>query len=51
VNPSSRRGRLSFDELVAEFGSRGLPMTEEIKADLRQDQQTNAGTLLHEYEL
>src|SRR5579859_68671 len=51
VNPSARRGAMSFDELVAEFASRELPLPEAIQADLREDQRSNAGTLLREYEL
>ena len=51
VNPSARRGGLSFDDLVKEFAARDLPLPEAIQADLREDQRTNAGTLLREYEL
>jgi hypothetical protein len=50
VNPSARRGGLSLDELIAEFDARSLPMPEYVVADLREDQRTNAGTLLREYE-
>jgi hypothetical protein len=50
VNPSARRSGLTLDELLAEFASRELPMSEEIEADLREDQRSNAGTLLREYE-
>jgi hypothetical protein len=51
VNPSARRGEMTLEDLVAEFGQRGLPLPEPILADLREDQRTNAGTLLREYEL
>ena len=51
VSASARRGGMSFDALVAEFAERKLPLPEPIQADLREDQRTNAGTLLREYEL
>jgi hypothetical protein len=51
VNPSSRRGELTLEELTEEFAGRELPLPEEIRADLIEDRRTNAGTLLREYEL
>src|SRR5262249_27681348 len=51
VNASERRGRLSLDELAVEFASRKLPLPDAIRADLAEDERTNAGTLLREYEL
>lgn len=51
LNPSTRRGGLSLDELAVEFERAELPFTEEIQADLASDQRTNAATILHEYEI
>jgi hypothetical protein len=51
VNPSARRGGMTLEQLAAEFGERGLPLPDAIRADLVEDQRTNAGTLLREYEL
>jgi hypothetical protein len=51
INPSSRRGGLTLEQLIAEFERRQLPLPEAIVADLKEDQRTNAGTLLREYEL
>jgi hypothetical protein len=51
INPSSRRGRLTLDELSSEFSRQGLPLTPEIRGDLEQDQRSNAASVLHEYEV
>ena len=51
VMPSARRGGMTLDQLVAEFAERQLPLPEAIVEDLREDQRTNAKTLLREYEL
>ncbi len=51
LSPSSRLGGLTLEELQAEFDSAELPFPTFIRADLEEDQRTNAGTLLQEYEL
>jgi hypothetical protein len=51
INPSSRIGRLTLEQLQSQFADRGLPLPDNILADLKEDQRTNAGTLLREYEL
>jgi hypothetical protein len=51
LNPSARVGRLSLDDLQAEFDRQQLPFPTFIRADLEEDQRTNAGTVLREYEL
>jgi hypothetical protein len=51
ISPSTRRGAMTFEQLAADFSGRKLPLPESIQADLREDQRTNAGTLLREYEL
>jgi hypothetical protein len=51
MSPSARRGGLSLDELQTEFDRHSLPFPTYIRADLEEDQRTNAGTLLREYEL
>lgn len=51
MNPSSRTGGLTQEQLLAEFERRGLPLTDEMRRDLQEDQRTNTGTLLREYEL
>ena len=51
LSPSSRRGGLTLGELQSHFDEEELPFPTFIRADLEQDQRTNAGTLLQEYEL
>jgi hypothetical protein len=51
MSPSSRRGGLSLEALGEQFADLGLPLTETMRADLISDQRTNAGTLLHEYDV
>jgi len=51
VSPSARRGGLSIDQLEGEFDEQNLPFPQFIRADLEEDERTNAGTLLREYEL
>ena len=51
LNPSSRRGGLTLEELASEFERAELPFTDEIRADLASDQRTSAAALLHEYEM
>ena len=51
ISPSARRSGMTLNDLVAEFGRQSLPMPEAIVAELREDERTNAGTLLREYEL
>jgi hypothetical protein len=51
MSPSSRRGGLSLDDLAAEFARQGLPLPDNVRADLEGDRQTNSGTALHEYDV
>jgi hypothetical protein len=51
LNPSSREGGLSLEQLAAAFGDAGMPLTQEMRRDLAADEQANAASLLHEYEL
>jgi hypothetical protein len=51
ISPSARRGGMTLSQLTEEFARQALPMPEAILADLREDERTNAGTLLREYEI
>jgi len=51
ISPSARVGGLRLEQLVSEFARQKLPMPEAILSDLREDERSNAGTLLREYEL
>ncbi|HEX8966238.1 MAG TPA: hypothetical protein VF937_00055 [Chloroflexota bacterium] len=51
LNPSARHSGLSLDQVAAELARAGLPFPESIRADLETDQRSNAGNVLHEYDL
>jgi hypothetical protein len=51
MSPSSKRAGLSLEALGQEFANEGLPLTDEMRADLESDRRSNAATLLHEYEI
>ena len=51
LNPSHRQGGLSLDEIGERLSRDGMPFPELVRSDLLSDQRTNAGTLLHEYDL
>ena len=51
LSPSERIGGLSLEQLDARLAAQELPFPEFVRADLAEDQRTNAGTLLREYDL
>jgi hypothetical protein len=51
LSPSARTARLTLDQLAAQLSSAGLPFPDFVRADLETDQQSNAGSLLREYDL
>jgi hypothetical protein len=51
LNPSNRLTHQSLDQIASVLEERQIPFPYFIKADLEEDQRTNAGMLLHEYDL
>jgi hypothetical protein len=51
LNPSQRQAGLSLDEVSERLSRAGAPFPDYVRADLLADQRTNAGTLLHEYDI
>jgi hypothetical protein len=51
INPSQRQGGLSLDQIAERLSRVGVLFPDYVRADLQADQRTNAGTLLHEYEV
>jgi hypothetical protein len=51
LQPSERKAGLSLDQLAAELSAQAVPFPPYVRADLQEDQHTNAGTLLREYDL
>jgi hypothetical protein len=49
--PSSRHSGLTLEQVAARLSAHGLPFPIFVRADLEEDQRTNAGTLLREYDL
>src|SRR5215210_3799901 len=51
LQPSARTGGLTLEQLAARLAEQRLPFPDDVRADLAEDQRTNAGTLLREYDL
>ena len=51
LNPSHRQSGLTLDEVKERLARAGVPFPDFVQADLQNDQRTNAGTLLHEYDI
>ena len=51
LNPSHRQSGLTLDAVSDRLAAAAVPFPDYIRADLESDQRTNAGTLLHEYEI
>jgi hypothetical protein len=51
LNPSNRQRHLSLDQISQLLDDRGIPFPYFVRADLEEDQRTNANTMLHEYNL
>jgi hypothetical protein len=51
LSPSQRQSGLHLDQVATLLSNQRLPFPDFVRADLEQDQHTNAGTLLLEYDL
>jgi hypothetical protein len=51
LSPSSRRSGLTLEQVDALLAEREIVFPYFVKADLEEDQRTNAGMILHEYDL
>lgn len=51
LNPSNRMRGLTLDQISEHLDEQGIPFPYFVRADLEEDQRTNAGTILHEYDL
>jgi len=50
-SPSERKAGLSLDQLSSLLSESSLPFPTFVRSDLAEDQRTNAGTVLREYDL
>jgi hypothetical protein len=51
LSPSQRKASLTLDQVATLLSAQGLPFPDFVSTDLQQDQRTNAGPLLCEYDL
>ena len=51
MNPSDRKSGLTLPQLEAELARLDVVFPYFVKADLEEDQRTDAGLILHEYDL
>jgi hypothetical protein len=51
LNPSERKTGLTLDQVGRLLDEQGIVFPYFVKADLEADQRTNAGLVLHEYDL
>jgi hypothetical protein len=51
LNPSHRQSGLSLDDVGERLKNAGVPFPDFIRADLQSDERSNAGALLHEYDV
>jgi hypothetical protein len=51
LQPSARKTGLNLDQVAAVLSTEQVPFPTFVRADLQEDQRTNAGTLLREYDL
>jgi hypothetical protein len=51
LQPSARTGGLTLDELGVRLAEQRVPFPDFVRNDLAEDQRTNAGTVLREYDL
>jgi hypothetical protein len=51
LNPSNRRANQTLDEIAGALEEQGIPFPYFVKADLEEDQRTNADVMFHEYDL
>jgi hypothetical protein len=48
--PSTNVGSASLADLSDELAKQCIPLPDKVRADLEQDQRTNAGELVHDYD-
>jgi hypothetical protein len=48
--PAINLGTAQLDELAVALSKEGITLPENVRADLEQDQRTNAGELVHDYD-
>jgi hypothetical protein len=51
AHPSQRQSPLTLDQLSAQLLDQAIPFPDYVRADLAEDQRTNSGVALHEYDL
>ena len=51
MNPSARKSGLTMAEVIDVLAEKAIIFPYFVKADLEEDQRTNAGMVLHEYDL
>lgn len=51
LNPSHHLRGLTLDQIGRQLQEQGVPFPAFVRADLETDQRTNAGTVLHEYDV
>jgi hypothetical protein len=51
LNPSNRRANQTLDQIAGLLEEEGIPFPYFVRADLEEDQRTNAGVVFHEYDL
>src|SRR5262245_14857415 len=47
--PATNVSTPQLDDLVAELGKLGVELPTQVRADLAEDQRTNAGDIVHDY--
>jgi len=51
MHPSNRKSRLTLDQVGSHLEEQAIPFPHYVRADLEEDQRTNAAIALHEYDL
>jgi hypothetical protein len=49
-SPSAQRSVARLEDLAAELARIAIPFPTQVRADLEQDQRTNAGEIVHDYD-
>src|SRR5438105_12930821 len=50
MHPSNRQSKLTLEQISARLEAEAIPFPQYIEDDLVEDQRTNAGSALHEYD-
>jgi hypothetical protein len=51
ISPIQRAPAMTLDEMATELAQLAVPFPDYVRADLEQDQRTNVGELVYEYDL